>query len=184
MAQALCHDLLDNGIQVNPMVDEESEFVDDFIMKSSFDRDEDIHHGYDLLKRYPHNAELWLRCGHLIEMSKSGTFQTDEARHCYERVIHLQPDHFKGYEHLGDWERVRCDDARTAIGLYRRAIELGNEDSSRIELAIALASLGTKAEALRELESCRNKHDSDYVETKRNIADGLHDPYPTPEAGA
>ena len=158
------------------MFEEEADVVDEFIMNCKFDRDEDIGRAYQLLERYPRNAALWRMCGQLIEMSKNDKYQIDEARYCYEKTIDLQPDFYQGYEDLGDWYGVETDDYETAIKYYQRAIELGNNDSSRIELAHALASLGRKDHALTELELCTDKNNEGYIQMKREILDGLHDP--------
>lgn len=160
------------------MFEEEADIVDEFILSCEWNRDDDIRRGYELLERYPRNAYLWRMCGNLIEMSRSRSFQIDEARYCYEQTIELRPDHFQGYEDLGDWYSCRCADFQTAIRYYRRAFELGNEDSSRIELARALAHTGRKTEALSELEQCRDRNSTDYSEARQDILEGLLDPSP------
>jgi len=158
------------------MFEEESDVVDEFMLNCKFGCDEDIQLAYELLRRYPLNFQLWRMCGHLIELSKSDVYQIDEARCCYEKLLDLRPDYYQGYEELGDWHGVSNNDFTTAIDYYRKAIELGNQDSSRIELAHALARIGQKDLALNELEACGDKSSDDYVQMKKEILDGLLDP--------
>ena len=158
------------------MFEEEADVVDEFMLNCKLGRDEDVRRAYELLERYPRNPALWRMCGQLIEMSKSDTYQIDEARYCYEKTIDLKPNNYQGYEDLGDWYGVRDDDYTTAIEYYRQAIELGNKDSSRIELAHALARIGQKDHALNELEFCADKNDDDYILMKKEILEGLLDP--------
>ena len=158
------------------MFREESDVVDEFVLNCKFGRDDDIRIAYELLEQYPRNAELWRMCGQLIEMSKSDTYQIDEARYCYEKTVDLKPEHYQGYEDLGDWHGVRNDDYVTAIRYYRQAIELGDRDSSRLELAHALVRVGQKDDAIVELELCADKNEEDYLRMRREILEGLLDP--------
>jgi len=94
------------------------------------------------LEVHPDSIELWCLRGDLIQISNDeGRYRLEDAEASYTRAAEIDPEDPEAFESLGFYYDAICADPGKAEPFFRRAIDLGADESAHEGLAEVMAEL-------------------------------------------
>lgn len=85
----------------------------------------------EAVSAFPRSARLLVMRGNLIELGpESCPHPLDEALHCYQRAVEIEPQFAEAWEELGHYHDAVLDDEDAARQYFERARRLRDEPAA------------------------------------------------------
>ncbi len=150
--------------------------------------DREALHAYSIeldcaLKLHPDSSDLWCIKGDWFgekRLMDDVRPEFEERSACYLKAIELDPTNGYAYQQLGNVFHLHNKDLATAVGYFRKSIELGEGLVAHVDLALAHAQMGRRDLAEECLARALQTFgpDPEIDKTSREIAQGHWDPDP------